>query len=76
MVKTINPSSEWKLGSGVSYTSPLGLSITGNSNMFLNEQGEIQKWSLLGKMSYDQGSDKLGTFMEISPSFGQMHRVQ
>ena len=24
-------------------------------------------------MSYDQGSDKFGIFMEISPSYGQMH---
>ena len=64
-----------EVSSGISYTSTLGLSITGNSNMFLNEQGEIQKWSLLGTVSYDQGSDKLGTFMEISPSYGQMHRA-
>ena len=38
--------------------------------MFLIEQGEIQKWSLLGTVSYDQGSDKL-TIMEIS-QYGQM----
>ena len=61
-----------EVGSGISYTSTLGLSITGNSNMFLIEQGQIQKWSLLGTVSYDQGSDKLGTIMEISPSYGQM----
>ena len=61
-----------EIGTGISYNSSLGLSVTGNSNMLLIEQGEIQKWSLLGTVSYDQGDDKLGTIMEISPSYGQM----
>ena len=61
-----------EVGSGISYTTTHGLLLTGNSNMFLIEQGEIQKWSLLGTISYDQGNDKLGTIMEISPSYGQM----
>ena len=61
-----------EIGTGISYTSPLGLSLAGNSNMLLIEQGEIQKWSLLGTVSYDQGSDQLGTIMEVSPSYGQM----
>ena len=61
-----------EVGSGLSYTSNFGLTLTGNSNMFLIEQGEIQKWSLLGTFSYDRGNDKLGTIMEISPSYGQM----
>ena len=61
-----------EIGSGISYTSPIGISFTGNSNMLLIEQGEIQKWSVLGTVSYDQGDDKLGTIMEVSPSYGQM----
>ena len=65
-----------EVGSGISYTSKLGLSITGNSNMFLIEQGEIQKWSLLGTVSYDKGSDKLGTFMEVSSIIWSNARFQ
>ena len=61
-----------EVGSELSYTSTFGLSLTGNGNMFLIEQGEIQKWSLLGAVSYDYGKDKLGTILEISPSYGQM----
>ena len=61
-----------EIGSSLNYTTTLGLSFTVNSNMFLIEQGQIQKWSLLGTVSYDQGNDKLGTFMEVSPSYGQM----
>ena len=61
-----------EVGSELSYISTFGLSLTGNSNMFLIEQGEIQKWSLLGTVSYDQGNDNLGTIIEISPSYGQI----
>ena len=61
-----------EVGSGLNYTSTFGLSLTGNSSMFLIEQGEIQKWSLMGTVNYDRGNDKLGTIMEISPSYGQM----
>ena len=61
-----------EVGGGISYRSTLGLSITGKSNIFLIEQSDIQKWSLLGSISYDQGNDQLGTILEISPSYGQM----
>ena len=61
-----------EVSSGISFESPIGISLTGNSNMFLIEQGEIQKWSLLGTIHYDKGKDQLGTFIEISPGFGQM----
>ena len=61
-----------EVGSGLSYTSNFGLTLTGNGNMFLIELGEIEKWSLLGTLRYDQDNDLLGTIMEISPSFGQM----
>ena len=61
-----------EVGSGLSHTSNFGLTFTGNSNMLLIEQGEIQKWSLFGTVKYDRGNDYLGTIMEISPSYGQM----
>ena len=61
-----------EVGGGLNYTSTFGLSLTGNSSMFLIEQGEIQKWSIIGTVNYDRGNDKLGTIMEVSPSYGQM----
>ena len=62
-----------EVGTGISYTAPIGLSLSGDNYMFLVEQGEIQKWSLIGSVSYDQNSDSLGTMFEIFPSFGQMN---
>ena len=61
-----------EVGTGISYTAPIGLSLSGDSYMFLVEQGEIQKWSLLGSILYDQNSDSRGAMFEIFPSFGQM----
>ena len=61
-----------EVGGRLNYTSTFGLSLIGNSSMFLIEQGEIQKWSIIGKVNYDRGNDKLGTIMELSPSYGQM----
>ena len=61
-----------EVGNGLNYTSTFGLSLTGKSNMFLIEQGQIQKWSVLETVSYDQGNDKLGIIMEVSLSYGQM----
>ena len=61
-----------EVSSELNYSSTFGLSLTGNSSMFLIEQGEIQKWSLIGKVNYDRSNDKLGTIIEISPSNGQM----
>ena len=39
------------------------------------EQGEIQKWSVLGTFNYDKDKNLLGTIFEISPSYGNMQET-
>ena len=62
-----------EVSSKYSFDSPLGASLTADGSMFLIEQGEVQKWSVLGTLNFDQGKDQLGTIFEISPSYGQIH---
>ena len=65
-----------ELGSNLSYTSPLGFATSGTSNLFLNEQGDILKWSIFGSLNYDRGDDQLGTLFEISPSYGNIQDLK
>ena len=62
--------------SELSFTSTLGLSLSGNSNLLLFEPGQIQQWSILGNLSYDRNNDQLGTILEISPSFGNIQELK
>ena len=62
-----------EVSSNFSFDSPLGVSLTADGSMFVIEQGEIQKWSVLGTLNFDKNKDQLGTILEISPSYGQMY---
>ena len=58
------------LGSKISFTSPTGLSLSGNSNLFLIDQSKVQEWRINGDINYDRDNDKLGTILAISSSYG------
>ena len=60
-----------ELGSGISYSHASGLSLTGNSNALVVDYDEIQKWSVIGNLTYDHGGDNLGTLFELTPSIGR-----
>ena len=62
-----------EVSSNLGFDSPLGVSLTADGSMFVIEQGEIQKWSVLGTLNFDKNKDQLGTILEISPSYGQMY---
>ena len=61
-----------ELGSGLSLSNLFGFAFTGNANTLMLEYDEIQKWSLIGNLTYDFDGDQLGTLFEVSPSIGQM----
>ena len=60
-----------ELGTGLSFSNPLGLSIIGNSSTLMVDYDNVQKWSLMGSLSYDYGGDKLGTLLELTSSIGR-----
>ena len=60
-----------ELGTGLSFSNPLGLSITGNSSTLMVNYDKVQKWSLMGSLTYDHLGDKLGPLLEVSPSIGR-----
>ena len=56
-----------ELDVGLKYSNLLGFSLSGSANTLIVDYDKIQKWCLMGHLTYDQGSDKLGTVLEISP---------
>ena len=61
-----------ELGTGLSFSSPIGLSITGDSSTLLVDYDKVQRWSLMGSLTFDHGGDKLGTLLEVSSSIGRL----
>ena len=60
-----------ELGTGLGFSNPIGLSITGDSSTLLVDYDKVQKWSLMGSLTFDHGGDKLGTMFEVSSSIGR-----
>ena len=65
----------FEFGNSLNYISPLGFSISGMSNLFLNENVKLTNWDILGNLTYDHGNDQLGPLLEISSSYGQMQNA-
>ena len=61
-----------ELRGGLDFSNSTGLSFTGSSSSLMMDYNKIHKWSLNSNLSYDHGSDKLGTLFEISSSIGRV----
>ena len=51
----------------VKYSNIIGFSLNGNSNFYITQLDQVQRWDLEGAFKFDQGNDELGVLLEVNP---------
>ena len=59
--------------SELNYSNKAGFSIEGNSNFYMTQLDQIQRWDLEGAFKFDQGNDELGMLFEVNPNWRISH---
>ena len=55
--------------SSISYSNPIGLELTGNTSLILEQSGQEKLWNLYGSFQYDYGNDQLGAILSASGNY-------
>ena len=60
-----------EFSNGASVPDPIGLELTGNVRMILEQTNQTRLWNFCGSINYDYGNDQLGTMFKISGTYAQ-----
>ena len=60
-----------EFSNGVSYSDPVGLELTGNVRMILEQTSQTRLWNLHSSLNYDYGNDQLGPMVEITGTYSE-----
>ena len=56
---------------GISYTNPIGLELTDNTRLILEQSSQERLWNLTGTLQFDYGNDQLGAKLNTSGNYIQ-----
>ena len=59
--------------SELSFTNQAGYSLATNSNFYITQFDQIQRWDLGGSFKFDQYQDELGVLLEVTPHWQISH---
>ena len=58
-----------ELRNGISYANPIGLELTGNTRLILEQSSQERLWNLYGSLQHDYGNDQLGAILSASGNY-------
>ena len=59
--------------SELNFTNKVGYSVAANSNLYMTQLDQIQRWDVGGSFKFDQDQDELGMLLEVKPHWQISH---